>query len=129
VQGIASFANRTLHQHELEELYEASLHILDAVEDFLKADLDRRTTQRPWRLLYLTHCIIAIRTGNGGLARLSYDWLIEYLPEKTEAFFNLGMQKVRDGQYSLHCRNTMQAYCYMYGSDNWFGTAANTSPN
>ncbi len=117
VSGIGAFANQSVHQHDLEELYEISLRILYAVDDFLKADLNKQNPQRPWRLLCLNHCIIATRTGNGDLARMSYDRLIEYLPEEAEAFFKMGMQKVSAGNYSLHCRSVLQAYYQMYSSD------------
>lgn len=117
VSGISSFANQSVHQKDLEELYEVSLYILYAVDDCLKADLDKQNNQRPWRYLCLNHCIIATRTGNGELARLAYDWLIKYLPEEAEAFFTLGIRKVNAGQYSQHCQNVIHAYYKMYCSD------------
>jgi hypothetical protein len=117
VSGIASFANQSFRKQELEEIYEISLLIMNAVDDYLKADLDKRNSRRPWRYLCLNHCIIATRTGNGNLARLSYDRLIKYLPEEAEAFFKMGMQKVNAGKYSLDCRNLIQGYYEMYSSD------------
>lgn len=116
VTGIASFANHSIQQSELDELYEISLHILLAADDYLKVDLDKGNTERPWRFLCLNHCIIATRTGNGDLARMAYDRLIKYLPEEAEDFFKTGMQKVKDGQYTLNCRNIIQAYYQMYSS-------------
>ncbi len=117
VSGIASFANHASGQQELEELYEISMLILYATDEYIKADHDKRNTQRPWRYLCLNHCIIATRTGNVDLARLSYDRLIEYLPEEAESFFKMGVQKANAGKYSLHCQKMIQAYYEMYRSD------------
>ncbi len=117
VSGIASFANKSTYQRDLEELYEISLQIIYAADDFIKSDLDKRNSQRPWRYLCLNHCIVATRTGNGELARLSYDRLIKYLPEEAEAFFKMGIQKVNSGKYSLHCQNMIRAYYDMYRSE------------
>ena len=60
---------------------------------------------------------IGVAAGNGELARLAYDRLIEYLPEEAETFFQMGMQKVTTGNFSLHCRDIMQAYYQMYCTD------------
>jgi len=116
VNAIARFANQSNYQQEYEELYESSLYILYAVADALKADMDKRNLQRPWRLLCLNHCIIATYTGNGELAKLAYDRLIEYLPEEAEGFFNMGMQKLLNNSDSSHCRQVLQAYYQMFSS-------------
>ncbi len=117
MSGIASFANQSFAQQNLEELYEVSLRILYATDDYLKAGLNKYDNQRPWRYLCLNHCIIATRTGNGELARLAYNRLIKYLPEEAEAFFTLGMRKVNAGKYSPHCKSVIQEYFEMYCGD------------
>ncbi len=117
VSGIASFANQSFLQQDLEELYEVSLRILYATDAYLKADHNKHDDQRPWRFLCLNHCIIATRTGNGELARLAYEHLIQHLPEEAEAFFTLGMRKVHAGQYSPHCQHLIQRYYERYCSD------------
>ncbi len=117
VSGIVSFANQSVKQQDLEELYEISLCIMLATDHFLKADLDKQNTQRPWRFLCLNHCIIATRTGNGELTRLAYDRLIKYLPEEAEVFFTLAMRKVNAGQYSPHCQNVIRDYYRMHCSE------------
>lgn len=117
VSGIASFANQSFARQNLEELYEVSLRILYATDDYLKAGLNKHDNQCPWRYLCLNHCIIATRTGSGELARLAYNWLIKYLPEEAEAFFTLGMRKVNAGKYSQHCQDVIQEYFEMYCGD------------
>ncbi len=129
VSGIATFANQSSNRQELEELYEISLKIIHAANDFVKADLDKRDPQRPWRLLCLNHCIIATRTDNGDLARLAYDRLINYLPEEAKDFFKMGMQKISEGQYSVHSRNIMKAYYEMFSSDRYSQCTTDRSLN
>ena len=106
-----------MQQKDLQELYEISLRVLYAVDDFFKADLDKRNLQRPWRLLCLNHCIIATRTGQGELARRSYDLLVKHLPEEAESFFDLGMKRANAGQFSFHCKSVLEAYHKMYRSN------------
>lgn len=129
VSGIAAFANQSTCRHDLEELYEVSLRILCAADDYLQADLNKQDERRPWRYLCLNHCIIATRTGNGDLAKSAYDRLIKYLPEEAEPFFSLGMRKVNAGQYSPHCRKVMEVYYKMYCSDHHSPNEMNMSLN
>lgn len=117
VSGIATYANESKTQQDLENLHDVSLRVLRAADDFIKADLDKRNPKRPWRLLCLNHCIIATRTGNGDLARSAYDRLIKFLPEEAEGFFRMGLEKIRAGQFTLQCRHVMDAYYQMYCSD------------
>lgn len=94
-------------QRDLKNLYDVSLRALRAADEFIKADLDKTNPQRPWRLLCLNHCILATRTGSGGVAQSTYDKLIKSLPEEAGGFFRMGSEKVRAGQFSLQCRHVM----------------------
>ena len=67
----------------------------------MQSDLRRQDRNRPWRLLCLIHFVIATRTGNPKLARKADNRLIEFLPEKAEAFFAQGMKHARKGQFSI----------------------------
>lgn len=91
-------------------LYHVSLYTLHAPDAFLQSDIDKRDDHRPWHLLCLNHCIIATRSGNGKLAKASYDLLITDLPAEAEAFFEMDMRKVNGKQHLPHCQKIMRAY-------------------
>ncbi|MGF1613171.1 MAG: hypothetical protein ACFCVA_04445 [Gammaproteobacteria bacterium] len=114
VSGIAAFANKATDPAELAELYEVSHCVMEATDSYLKADLDKRDRRRPWRLLCLNHCIIATRSGNGEYASRAYDRLIEHLPEETEAFLDMAMNRARAGRFSPACHSILRAYHTFY---------------
>lgn len=110
VNGLAGCANTLRDRKALETLYEASLEIMNAADDFLRADLDRLDRNRPWRLLCLNQCIIATRTGNAEIAGAAYERLIAFLPEDACEFFSLAVQKVAGKDYPAQCRRLVHAY-------------------
>lgn len=125
VSGIATFANEARRQEDLLSLYEVSLQVMDAADAFIKADTSKQDPHRAWRLLCLNHCIIATRSGQGGLAKDAYDRLVAHLPEEAPGFFRLGMEKIQTGRFTQPCRDLIQAYYQMFCADcRWGGNEA-----
>lgn len=114
VNAVATFANQSQRQQDLEALYEASVYLLVGADEFIKADLDKRNTMRPWRLLNLNHGIIATRTNNIDLIKRAYAYLIQHLPEEAKGFFTLAWQKVQSQQHPPHVRKLVEQYYRLY---------------
>lgn len=114
VNAVATFANQSSRQQDLEALYEASVYLLVGADEFIKADLDKRDTMRPWRLLNLNHGIIATRTNNVDVMKRAYAYLIKHLPEEAAGFFTLARQKVQGSQHPAHVRNLVEQYYRLY---------------
>lgn len=116
VNAIASFANQTKCLRELENLYENSLYILSATDDFIKADLNKSDKLRPWRLLNLNHCIIATRTNNPEIIKSAYAQLVKNLPEEAPEFFQMACERAQSRQHPPHIRHLVEQYRSMYST-------------
>lgn len=114
VNAVATLANQSKQQHELESLYEASLYVLTATDTFIKADTDKRDTMRPWRLLNLNHCIIATRTNHPELIKKAYAQLIQALPEEAPRFFAMAQRKVQAAPHPAHIRHLVAQYQQLF---------------
>ncbi len=116
VNAVATFANQSSRQQDLEALYEASVYLLVGADEFIKADLDKRDTMRPWRLLNLNHGIIATRTNNIEVMKRAYGFLIQHLPEEAPHFFKMAKQKVQSQQHPQHVRNLVTQYQHLFSA-------------
>lgn len=110
VNAISQQANSVREPIALEQLYELTGEIQDAVAPALQQDLEKTNPGRPWRILMLNRAIIATRSHRPELIETAYDSLLQYLPEEAPRFFREGMQQMVELDYPQPVRNLVEKY-------------------
>ncbi len=114
VNTIARQANSVREPFALEQLYELTEEIQQAVAPTLQQDLEKTNPGRPWRLLLLNRAIIATRTHRPELIEVAYENLVQHLPEEAPRFFREGMQQMVALNYPQPVRNVVKKYYDMW---------------
>lgn len=114
VNGLASMANQSMDQGQLENLYHTMGEVLDAVNPNIMEEGYSADLQHPWRLLLMNHAIVATRTLSPRLMTESFNAVAEYLPEEAPEFFHQGMDQVAVQKYPDPVRDVILHFC-----DNW----------
>jgi hypothetical protein len=116
VNALARKANTIREPMALEQLYELTGEIQQAVNDSMQKDLEKSSPNRPWRILLLNRAIIATRSHLPPLIEAAYDDLIAHLPEEAPGFFREGMQQMEALNYPLPVRRVVENYYNQWSS-------------
>ena len=110
VNALSRQANSVREPIALEQLYELTGEIQQAVAPALQQDLEKTNPGRPWRLLVLNRAIIATRSHRPELIVSAYDSLLQHLPEEAPGFFREGMQQMVALNYPQPVRHVVEKY-------------------
>jgi len=110
VNALADMANRMTDTGLLEQMARFMGDVVDACDDFIKQDMEKTNSGRPWRLLHLNRGIVATRSHNPALMVEVFDELVQALPEEAPRFFEQGMQQMEALNYPAHVREVMARY-------------------
>ncbi len=110
VNALADMANRVTEPALLEHMADFMGEILHACDPFIRQDLEKTNSGRPWRLLHLNRGIVATRSHNPEVMAAVFDELVQDLPEDAPGFFAQGMQQMDALDYPEHVRKVMAHY-------------------
>ncbi len=115
VNAVASFANEIKDEQQLGELCRAVTHVVKAVADDIRRDLEATNPMRPWRILNINWGIIATRSHDDKLMEDVFDQMVVNIPADAKMFFNEGMQQMDIIGYPDNVRAVMEKYSRQWG--------------
>ncbi|VAW65463.1 hypothetical protein MNBD_GAMMA09-2984 [hydrothermal vent metagenome] len=116
VNAVASYANTTQNENQLEALCSLINQVVEATGPEIRRDLEATNPMRPWRILNLNWGIVATRSHNPELMIQVFDQLIINIPADAGQFFNEGMQQMKTIDYPVPVRKVMQKYADLVGA-------------
>jgi hypothetical protein len=116
VNALARLANTYQENAELEQLYEMTQELLNAVSPELKTRKNQELASEPWRTLLINQAIIATRSHRPGLIERAYEILTEYIPEEAANFFKEGMSQMDALNYPQQVREVVEKYYNIWSS-------------
>jgi hypothetical protein len=110
VNALARLANTLREPSLLAQLYQMAAELQQAVDEWVRKDLEKSNPGRPWRLLLMNQAIIATRSHQPGLIDEAYQHFAEALPEEAPRFFEEGMRQMEALNYPREVRQVVEKY-------------------
>lgn len=115
INSIARLANRFREPSQLQQLYDLSVELIQALGPLLQQRGTATQTPHPLSILLINQAIIATRSYRTELIDEAYQTLCRLLPEQAPGFFREGMEQMDALNYPQQVREVVEKYYNIWG--------------
>ncbi|MEW8469178.1 MAG: hypothetical protein AB2637_11635 [Candidatus Thiodiazotropha sp.] len=108
INSLARLANRFREPSQLQQLYELSVELIEAMEPLMQQQRSDRA--HPWSILLMNQAIIATRSHQPELIDQAYNRLCRLLPDQAPDFFREGLEQMDALNYPQKVREVVEKY-------------------
>jgi hypothetical protein len=115
INSLARLANRFGEPYQLQQLYDLSVELIQALEPLMQHKSARAKKAHPWSILLINQAIIATRSYHTELIDEAYQTLCRLLPDQAPDFFREGMEQMDALDYPQQVREVVEKYYNIWG--------------
>ncbi|MES9992655.1 MAG: hypothetical protein ABW098_11920 [Candidatus Thiodiazotropha sp.] len=110
INSLARLANRFREPSQLQQLYDLSVELIEALEPLMREQQELAEKAKPWSILLMNQAIIATRSYQPQLIDEAYKTLCRLLPDQAPDFFREGMEQMDALDYPQKVREVVEKY-------------------
>jgi hypothetical protein len=115
INSLARLANRFREPSQLQQLYDLSVELIQAMEPLMQQERRRIEKVHPWSILLMNQAIIATRSYRPELIEEAYQTLCRLLPDQAPDFFREGMEQMNALNYPQQVKEVVEKYYNLWG--------------
>jgi hypothetical protein len=115
INSLARMANRFGEPYQLQQLYDLSVELIQAIEPLMQQKEAKVIKAHPWSILLINQAIIATRSYHTELIDEAYQTLCRLLPDQAPGFFREGMEQMDALDYPRQVREVVEKYYNIWG--------------
>ncbi|WP_316364441.1 hypothetical protein [Candidatus Thiodiazotropha sp. CDECU1] len=115
INSLARLANRFREPSQLQQLYDLSVELIQAMEPLMQQEPTRIELAHPWSILVMNQAIIATRSYQPELIEQAYETLCRLLPDQAPDFFREGMEQMDAQNYPQLVKEVVEKYYNLWG--------------
>jgi hypothetical protein len=115
INSLARLANKFREPSQLQQLYDLSVELIQAVEPLMQQARTQIDKPHPWSILLMNQAIIATRSYQPELIEEAYQTLCRLLPDQAPDFFREGMEQMDALHYPQQVREVVEKYYNLWG--------------
>jgi hypothetical protein len=115
INSLARLANKFQEPSQLQQLYDLSVELIQALEPLIQQQGAKAKTVHPWSILLINQAIIATRSYRPELIDEAYQTLCRLLPNQAPDFFREGMEQMEAMNYPQQVKEVVEKYYNIWG--------------
>jgi hypothetical protein len=115
INSLARLANKFREPSDLQQLYELSVELIQALEPLIQQQGARAKKPQPWSILLINQAIIATRSYRTEVIDEAYQTLCRLLPDQAPDFFREGMEQMEALNYPRQVKEVVERYYNIWG--------------